>query len=96
MLTHLYTLQIRAVPYLNCVISQARDNFVIIILQTIDTFRVFRATINPSKHMSSGSPVIFDGINVLFEKEVIFINNICELYCDNNYIHDLRKQFTMV
>ena len=59
------TSQTISVPHFDGVVSKSRDNFLIIILETINTFGIFRAAINPLQIVFATSPIILYGVNVL-------------------------------
>lgn len=54
-----------AIPHLDSVVSQTRDNFLIVVLQAIDTFGIFTAAINALKVVLAAPPIILYGLNVL-------------------------------
>lgn len=52
----------RSVTHLDRVVPEATDNFVVIILQTVDTLTIFRAALDPLQVVSSTPPVGFYGL----------------------------------
>ena len=54
-----------AIPHLDSVVSQTRDNFLIVVLQAIDTFGIFTTAIDPLEVVFATSPVTFNGLNIL-------------------------------
>ena len=59
------TVQILSIPHFNSIVSQTRDNFLVIILKAIDTFGIFTAAINALKVVLAAPPIILYGLNVL-------------------------------
>ena len=62
---HSEACQAVSVPHLNGVISETRNDFLIVILEAIDAFGIFTATIYSLEVMFATSPIVLNGINVL-------------------------------
>ena len=59
------TSQTLAIPHLDGVISQTRNDFLIVVLEAIDTFGIFTTAIDSLKVVFATSPVTFNGLNIL-------------------------------
>ena len=59
------TVQILSIPHFNSIVSQTRDNFLVIILKAIDTFGIFTTAIDPLEVVFATSLVTFNGLNIL-------------------------------
>lgn len=49
-------------PYLNWIVPKATDDLVIIILETVNSFTIFWATLNPLQVVSSTPPIRFNSL----------------------------------
>lgn len=63
--SHLYTLQGISVPYLDGVISEAGDYFVVVVLQAVDPLAVLAAAVDALQVVAAHAPVVLDGVDVL-------------------------------
>ena len=59
------TSQRLAIPHLDGVVSQTRNDFRIVVLEAIDTFGIFTTAIDSLKVVFATSPVTFNGLNIL-------------------------------
>ena len=54
-----------SIAHLDGIVSQSRDNFVVVILKAIDPFAILAATVDSLKVKSSHPPIVFYGVNIL-------------------------------
>ena len=59
-----------AIPHFDSVVPQSGDNFLIVVLQAIDTFGVLTAAVNALKVVLAAPPIILYRLNVLDDGRV--------------------------
>lgn len=62
---YLVALKSVTIPYLNRVISQARNNFVIVVLKTVHALGILGSTIDSLQIVIARTPVVLNRIDVL-------------------------------
>lgn len=59
--------EVSPIPHLDGVVSQARHDFLVVILKAINALGILRSAVYPLKIMLATPPIVFDGFNVFYD-----------------------------